>query len=102
MTALTTAKSVFDFDNGPGDWGKYDAVLVRSISYVRGLYASQMLNAWGIPTVNMAQRGGDLRRQAGHVGGAQASRRAAAAPARGLYARSPRSRRSKSWAIRWC
>ena len=45
---------VFDFDNGPGDWGKYDAVLVRSISYVRGLYASQMLNAWGIPTVNMA------------------------------------------------
>jgi [lysine-biosynthesis-protein LysW]--L-2-aminoadipate ligase len=45
---------VFDFDNGPGDWGKYDVVLVRSISYVRGLYASQMLNAWGIPTVNMA------------------------------------------------
>ena len=45
---------VFDFDNGPGDWGKYDVVLVRSISYVRGLYASQMLNAWGIPTINMA------------------------------------------------
>jgi [lysine-biosynthesis-protein LysW]--L-2-aminoadipate ligase len=45
---------VFDFDNGPGDWGKYDAVLIRSISYARGLYAAQMLNAWGIPTVNMA------------------------------------------------
>jgi [lysine-biosynthesis-protein LysW]--L-2-aminoadipate ligase len=45
---------VFDFDNGPGDWCKYDAALIRSISYARGLYASQMLNAWGIPTVNMA------------------------------------------------
>jgi [lysine-biosynthesis-protein LysW]--L-2-aminoadipate ligase len=45
---------VFDFDNGPGDWGKYDTVLIRSISYVRGLYAAQMLNAWGIPTINMA------------------------------------------------
>jgi [lysine-biosynthesis-protein LysW]--L-2-aminoadipate ligase len=44
---------VFDFDNGPGDWGKYDAVLIRSISYARGLYAAQMLNAWNIPTVNM-------------------------------------------------
>jgi len=45
---------VFDIDNGPGDWCKYDAVLIRSISYARGLCASQMLNAWGIPTVNMA------------------------------------------------
>ncbi len=45
---------VFDFDNGPGDWCKYDAVLIRSISYARGLCACQMLNAWGIPTVNMA------------------------------------------------
>ena len=45
---------VFDFDNGPGEWCKYDAVLIRSISYARGLCASQMLNAWGIPTVNMA------------------------------------------------
>jgi len=33
---------VFDFDNGPGDWCKYDAVLIRSISYARGLCASQM------------------------------------------------------------
>jgi len=29
-------------------------VLIRSISYMRGLYAAQMLNAWGVPTVNMA------------------------------------------------
>jgi [lysine-biosynthesis-protein LysW]--L-2-aminoadipate ligase len=41
----------FNLDN-PGDWLKYDVVLERSISFGRGLYAVQMLNAWGIPTVN--------------------------------------------------
>lgn len=44
----------FDLGN-PGDWLQYDAVLERSISYVRGLYALQILNAWGIPTVNTAR-----------------------------------------------
>ena len=29
-------------------------VLERSLSYMRGLYATQILNAWGIPTVNMS------------------------------------------------
>lgn len=38
----------------PGDWLRFDAVLERSISYARGLYAVQMLNSWGIPTVNAA------------------------------------------------
>ncbi len=38
----------------PEQWLHYDAVLERSISFARGLYATQMLNAWGIPTVNMA------------------------------------------------
>lgn len=38
----------------PEPWLSYDAVLERSISFARGLYATQMLNAWGIPTVNMA------------------------------------------------
>jgi [lysine-biosynthesis-protein LysW]--L-2-aminoadipate ligase len=33
---------------------QYDAVLERSVSFARGLYATQVLNAWGIPTVNMA------------------------------------------------
>lgn len=41
----------FNLD-APGDWLKYDVVLERSISFGRGLYAVQMLNAWGIPTVN--------------------------------------------------
>ncbi len=38
----------------PGGMLEYGVVLERSISYVRGLYATQVLNAWGIPTVNMA------------------------------------------------
>jgi [lysine-biosynthesis-protein LysW]--L-2-aminoadipate ligase len=43
----------FDF-NEPAKWMQYSVVLERSISYVRGLYTTQILNAWGIPTVNMA------------------------------------------------
>ena len=38
----------------PGDWQAYDVVLERSLSYKNGLYTTQILNAWGIPTVNMA------------------------------------------------
>lgn len=38
----------------PGEWLRFDAILERSISYARGLYATQVFNAWGIPTVNMA------------------------------------------------
>lgn len=43
----------FDVED-PTPWLKYDALLMRSISYVRGLYALRVLNAWGIPTVNTA------------------------------------------------
>ena len=39
----------------PGDWRQYSVVLERSISFGRGLYATQVLNQWGIPTVNTAQ-----------------------------------------------
>lgn len=38
----------------PGHWLDYDVVLERSISYGRGLYATRILNSWGIPTVNSA------------------------------------------------
>jgi len=48
---LDDRESVYDL-NDPGAWQKYDAVLERSISTVRGLYALRMLNAWGVPTVN--------------------------------------------------
>ena len=43
----------FDLDK-PETWRKYDAILERSISFARGLYAARVLNAWGIPTVNPA------------------------------------------------
>lgn len=44
-----------EFDiNHPGHWMEYNVILERSLSFMRGLYASQILNAWGIPTVNMA------------------------------------------------
>jgi [lysine-biosynthesis-protein LysW]---L-2-aminoadipate ligase len=38
----------------PGSWKQYDVVLERSLSYKNGLYTTQVLNSWGIPTVNMA------------------------------------------------
>ena len=40
--------------NDPSPWTRFDAVLERSVSFARGLYATQILNAWGIPTVNMS------------------------------------------------
>jgi [lysine-biosynthesis-protein LysW]--L-2-aminoadipate ligase len=39
----------------PDGWQQYDVVLERSLSYKNGLYATQVLNAWGIPTINMAR-----------------------------------------------
>jgi [lysine-biosynthesis-protein LysW]--L-2-aminoadipate ligase len=46
----------FDLAN-PGPWQRYSVVLERSLSFGRGLYATQILNSWGIPTVNSAQVG---------------------------------------------
>jgi len=46
-------EATFDL-NSAGDWNQFDAVLERSISFARGLYATQVLNTFGIPTVNMA------------------------------------------------
>lgn len=43
----------FDINN-PTPWLEYSVILERSLSYMRGLYATQILNAWGIPTVNMS------------------------------------------------
>ncbi len=46
-------ESVFDISQ-PDAWVSFDVILERSISFARGLYATQILNSWGIPTVNMA------------------------------------------------
>jgi len=50
---IDDGRATFDFDE-PSKWLKYSVVLERSISYVRGLYITQILNAWGVPTVNMS------------------------------------------------
>ena len=46
-------EAIFNLDE-PEPWKAYDVVLERSISFGRGLYATHLLNAMGIPTVNMA------------------------------------------------
>ena len=46
-------KVSFDLDRAEW-WKQFDAVFCRDISFTRGLYALRTLNAWGIPTVNMA------------------------------------------------
>ena len=37
----------------PDPWKAYDIVLERCLSFKNGLYITQILNSWGIPTVNM-------------------------------------------------
>ena len=39
----------------PESWEQYDVVLERCLSFKNGLYITQALNTWGIPTVNMHQ-----------------------------------------------
>jgi [lysine-biosynthesis-protein LysW]--L-2-aminoadipate ligase len=47
-------EAIFDIDHIE-QWLQYDVVLERSISFARGLYATQILNAWGVPTVNRSE-----------------------------------------------
>ncbi len=51
---LDDRKVRFDLAH-PDSWLQYDVVLERSLSFSRGLYALQILNSWGIPTVNLAR-----------------------------------------------
>jgi [lysine-biosynthesis-protein LysW]--L-2-aminoadipate ligase len=44
-------EAIFDIDQ-IDRWRQYAVVLERSISFARGLYATQILNAWGVPTIN--------------------------------------------------
>lgn len=46
-------QTAFDLSD-PSPWLDFDAVLQRSISFQDGYHAAQLLNAWGVPTVNMA------------------------------------------------
>ncbi len=47
-------EATFDLAD-PGPWQQYAVVLERCLSFGRGLYATQVLNRWGIPTVNRAE-----------------------------------------------
>ena len=38
----------------PERWKQYDVVIERCLSFKNGLYITQVLNSWGIPTLNMA------------------------------------------------
>ncbi|HVN55975.1 MAG TPA: lysine biosynthesis protein LysX [Anaerolineaceae bacterium] len=46
-------QAVFALDE-PERWREYNVVIERSLSYKNGLYIAQILNGWGIPTVNRA------------------------------------------------
>lgn len=50
---LDDRELVFTLDQ-PERWRQYAVVLERSISYGRGLYATRVLNSWGVPTINSA------------------------------------------------
>ncbi|MBC8331034.1 MAG: lysine biosynthesis protein LysX [Anaerolineae bacterium] len=51
---INDSKISFDIDDAV-PWQQYDVVLERSLSHMRGLYATRMLNSWCIPTVNSAR-----------------------------------------------
>ena len=44
----------FDLTN-VDNWHKYDAVIIRTLSTFRGLYAANVLNSIGVPTINTYQ-----------------------------------------------
>ena len=50
---LDDRDAIFTLDD-PRNWGQYDVILERCINHSRALYALQILNDWGIPTVNTA------------------------------------------------
>ncbi|EFH90204.1 lysine biosynthesis protein LysX [Ktedonobacter racemifer] len=51
---IDDGKLLLDIERGSEEWHKYDAVLCRSLSQSRGQAVLQVLEAWGIPTVNTA------------------------------------------------
>lgn len=51
---IDDGKLLLDLERGHEEWRKYDAVLCRSLSQSRGQAVLQVLEAWGILTVNTA------------------------------------------------
>lgn len=52
-TKIDDRQAVLLIDD-PDKWQDYDVVIERCLSYKNGLYITQVLNSWGIPTVNMS------------------------------------------------
>ncbi len=53
LETLDDRDLVFDLHK-VDEWHKYDVIIERCINHSRALYTLQLLNAWGIPTVNSA------------------------------------------------
>jgi len=54
VTLLDDRELVFDLAD-PSAWRRFDVVIERCINHSRALYSLEMLNAWGVPTVNTAE-----------------------------------------------
>ena len=54
VTLLDDRELVFDLAD-PSPWRGFDVVIERCINHSRALYSLEMLNAWGVPTVNTAE-----------------------------------------------
>ena len=54
VTLLDDRELIFDLHDGPA-WKRFDVIVERCINHSRALYSLEMLNAWGVPTVNTAE-----------------------------------------------
>jgi [lysine-biosynthesis-protein LysW]--L-2-aminoadipate ligase len=53
VETIDDRKIVFDMHE-PDGWREYDVIIERCINHSRALYALELLNSWGVPTVNSA------------------------------------------------
>ncbi len=51
---LNDREAIFDITQ-PKEWQQFDVIISRNLSYGRGLSSLQILNSWGIPTINSAR-----------------------------------------------
>ena len=49
---LLDSQAILQLDNDNGEWSRFDAIIIRSLSTSRGLSIARVLNSFGIPTIN--------------------------------------------------
>jgi [lysine-biosynthesis-protein LysW]--L-2-aminoadipate ligase len=54
VTLVDDRELVFDLQNGPA-WRRFDVIIERCINHSRALYSLELLNSWGVPTVNTSE-----------------------------------------------